>query len=164
MAIPLAVILGGSKMKKKRTNEAKEYLLQAKNANKKIYQYNLILEQLKMDYGKLTASYGDMTGHTNQKHDTSDYITMLLAQEEKINKMKAQYLEKKNEITDFIMSLDFDVEDEKLRELLILKYINFKSFDEIHVIMNYSYSHLVQNMHPRALRAVNKRLKECSRL
>ena len=164
MAIPLAVILGGSKMKKKRTNEAKEYLSQAENIKNKIHQCNLILEQLRYDFGKLTASYKDIPASTNKKHDTSDYVADLAEKEEELNTLKIQYFEKKKEIADFIMSLDFNIEDEKLRELLILKYVNFKSFDEIHAIMNYSRSHLTQNMHVRALRVVTKRLRECNKL
>ena len=43
------------------------------------------------------------------------------------------------------------VENSIYRTLLIERYINFKTWEQIAVDMNYSYVHIVHTLHPRAL-------------
>ena len=76
--------------------------------------------------------------------------------------MKQEYQSKQFEISNFILSLSFKPEDEILRRLLILRYLNFKSFDEIYSMLNYSYNYIVQTMHPRALEVVERALSKKS--
>lgn len=49
-----------------------------------------------------------------------------------------------------------EVEDNTLRRLLILRYIKFYTWEEIAEKMNYSYVHVVHNLHPKALKRVNR--------
>lgn len=46
------------------------------------------------------------------------------------------------------------VEDGTLRALLIARYINFKTWEQVAVEMNYSYSQVVKYLHPKALHAI----------
>lgn len=47
--------------------------------------------------------------------------------------------------------------------ILILRYLNFQTWEMIACKMNYSYVHIVHNLHPKALRAIEKVLKENGR-
>ena len=145
-------------MKKYNVKKAKEYLQQARTAHERIIQCNYMLEQLKNEYGKLTANYGEYIGGGNKKHDTSDYIANLLEQESQIEKQKIKFQKIKYEISNFILNLDISPKDEPLRRLLILRYVNLKSFDEIYTTMKYSYNYIIQTMHPKALYIVEKKL------
>ncbi len=46
--------------------------------------------------------------------------------------------------------------DSTLRTLLIARYINFQTWEQIAVKMNYSYVHIVHNLHPKALNEISK--------
>ncbi len=150
------------KISRIKVNKAKEYLQQAYTANEKIIQCNYILEQLQASPSKMTTSYKENIGHSGINNDVSGYVTKLIEQEEKIEAMKQEYQSKQFEISNFILSLSFKPEDEILRRLLILRYLNFKSFDEIYSMLNYSYNYIVQTMHPRALEVVERALSKKS--
>ena len=53
------------------------------------------------------------------------------------------------------------IEDGTLRTLLELRYLSFKTWEEIAVEMNYSYKHVVHGLHPKALKKV-KEVIECN--
>lgn len=140
-------------------NRAKEYLQQAYTAQERIIQCNYMLEQLKGDYGKLTASYGENTGHSNVKHDISDYIAGILEKKQQIIAQIIKFKEKQYEISEFIFNLQMKPKDEILRRLLILKYVQLKPFKEIYQILHYSYNYVVQILHEKALAIVEKNLE-----
>lgn len=146
-----------------KVDKAKKYLQQARTAHERIIQCNCMLEQLKGEYGKLTANYGESIGHGSKKQDTSDYIVNLIEQEKQIEAQKIKFQQKKYEICNFILDLDIMPKDEPLRRLLILRYVNLKSFDEIYAEMSYSYNYIVQTMHPKALYIVEQALNETSK-
>lgn len=147
-------------MKKYNVKRAKEYLQQARTANERIIQCNCRLKELREEYGKLTANYGENIGHGNKKYDTSDYIVNLIERQKQIEAQKVKFQEKIYEIDNFIFNLDISQKDEPLRRLLILRYVNAKDFDEIYQEMNYSYNYLIQTMHLKALYIVEKKLNE----
>lgn len=74
------------------------------------------------------------------------------AYSETIDKRIDELYAVKNEILTAINSVD----DNTLRELLILRYIKFYTWEEIAEKMNYSYVHVVHNLHPKALKRVNR--------
>ena len=74
------------------------------------------------------------------------------AYSETIDKRIDELYAVKNEILTAINSVD----DNTLRELLILRYIKFYTWEEIAERMNYSYVHVVHNLHPKALKRVNR--------
>lgn len=55
-----------------------------------------------------------------------------------------------------ILSAINKVDDAVLRTLLIEKYVNFHTWEQIACNMNYSYVHVVHNLHPKALNAISK--------
>lgn len=55
-----------------------------------------------------------------------------------------------------ILSAISKVNDAVLRTLLIEKYVNFHTWEQIACNMNYSYVHVVHNLHPKALNAISK--------
>lgn len=55
-----------------------------------------------------------------------------------------------------ILSAINKVHDAVLRTLLIEKYVNFHTWEQIACDMNYSYVHVVHNLHPKALDAISK--------
>ena len=55
-----------------------------------------------------------------------------------------------------ILSAINKVNDAVLRTLLIEKYVNFHTWEQIACNMNYSYVHVVHNLHPKALNAISK--------
>lgn len=141
-------------------NRAKKYLEQAYTAQEKIVQCNYMLEKLNGDYGKLTASYGENNiGNSNVKHDISDYIASIFEKRQQIMAQIIKFKEKQNEISEFIFNLQMKPKDEILRRLLILKYIQLKSFKEIYQIMHYSYNYVVKTLHEKALAIVEKNLE-----
>lgn len=74
------------------------------------------------------------------------------AYSETIDKRIDELYSVKNEILAAIN----EVEDNTLRRLLILRYIKFYTWEEIAEKMNYSYVHVVHNLHPKALKRVNR--------
>ena len=55
-----------------------------------------------------------------------------------------------------ILSAINKVDDAVLRTLLIEKYVNFHTWEQIACNMNYSYVHVVHNLHPKALNVISK--------
>ena len=64
-----------------------------------------------------------------------------------------QRIDKLLEINKEIVSAISKVEDTTLRSLLTARYINFKTWEQIAVDMNYSYVHVLR-LHDKALRYV----------
>ena len=48
------------------------------------------------------------------------------------------------------------VDDGTLRTLLIARYINFGTWEQIAVDLHYSYVHIVHNLHPKSLKAISE--------
>ena len=69
-----------------------------------------------------------------------------------IDKHKTELLKILKEIMEAIMK----VEDPTLRNLLIYRYLNFETWESIAVMMNYSYVHVVHNLHPKAIEKIKE--------
>lgn len=69
-----------------------------------------------------------------------------------IDKHKTELFRILKEITEAIMK----VEDPTLRNLLIYRYLNFETWESIAVMMNYSYVHVVHNLHPKAIKKIKE--------
>ena len=48
------------------------------------------------------------------------------------------------------------VEDPTRRNLLIYRYLDFETWESIAVMMNYSYVHVVHNLHPKAIEKIKE--------
>lgn len=75
---------------------------------------------------------------------------------EKINKR----IKELNKINDEIYSAIGKVENSCLRTLLIERYINYKTWEQIGTALGYSYVHTVNRLHPKALNDMSEILQE----
>lgn len=69
-----------------------------------------------------------------------------------IDKHKTELFKILKEIMEAIMK----VEDPTLRNLLIYRYLDFETWESIAVMMNYSYVHVVHNLHPKAMEKIKE--------
>lgn len=141
-------------------NKGKKYLQQIQTLNEKMIQCNLMLSEIKKDCGKITASYGASPGAGGKNNDISDYLVKLEKQIAKIEHQKGELFKKKGDIQQFIFNLKVSPTQEVCKRILILKYINNKTFDEIYDTTHYSYSYITKTLHPRALELVGKALED----
>ena len=66
----------------------------------------------------------------------------------------ADYIKEIAETRKDIESAIYAVTDSKLCTLLMMRYLNGRTFEQISVLMHYSYLHVVHRLHPEALKAV----------
>lgn len=138
---------------------AKEYLRQTLKIDKEI---NILLQTIE----KLEAEAEKTTTVLNPKkvegqgsfnlHSREDTIVKLIDFKNKVNCKIDKLVDLKNEIFERIER----VESTDYRNLLILRYINLNSFEEIAVTMCYSYRH-VTRMHGWALQQFEKDVLPC---
>lgn len=70
--------------------------------------------------------------------------------------MIKQRLDELYQVKEEIFHAICQVEDGTLRTLLIGRYINGKTWEQIAVDMHYSYANVVKKIHPKALREIEK--------
>lgn len=138
---------------------AKEYLRQTLKIDKEI---NILLQTIE----KLEAEAEKTTTVLNPKkvegqgsfnlHSREDTMVKLIDFKNKVNRKIDKLVDLKNEIFERIEQ----VESADYRNLLILRYINLNSFEEIAVTMCYSYRH-VTRMHGWALQEFGKDVLVC---
>ena len=132
---------------------AKQWLNRGYRINEEINE--LIKEQKQ---ALLQATSTALCGGEGEKVQSSNGNTTEMrfvnyaAYSETIDKRIDELYSIKNEILAAIN----EVEDNTLRRLLILRYIKFYTWEEIAEKMNYSYVHVVHNLHPKALKRVNR--------
>ncbi|MGN0106268.1 MAG: DUF1492 domain-containing protein [Hominilimicola sp.] len=113
---------------------------------------------LKEQSAALTRATGSTCGtnaekvQTSRRNTTEDrYINYASYSELIDNRIDELYAIKQE-----ILSAINKVDDAVLRTLLIEKYVNFHTWEQIACDMNYSYVHVVHNLHPKALNAISK--------
>lgn len=135
---------------------AKEFLSQAYRLDKKI---DWKIQQVDSLNNLATKATGTLTGMPrNPSPSTSrlaDVVTKIVDLEEVINTEIDRLVDIKAEITEVIRS----VENEDYRNLLELRYLCFKEWEDLAREMNYSLR-WTYTMHGRALAAVDKILEE----
>ncbi len=137
----------------------KEYLRQTFKLDQEI---NILLQTIE----KLEAEAEKTTTYLNPKkvegqgsfnlHSREDTIVKLIDLKNKVNSKVYKLVDLKNEIFEKIEK----VENTDHRNLLILRYINLNSFEEIAVTMCYSYRHITR-MHGWALQQFEKDVLPC---
>ena len=106
----------------------------------------------------LTRATGSTCGtsaervQTSRRNTTEDRFINYASYSELIDNRIDELYAIKQEILSAINKVD----DAVLRTLLIEKYINFHTWEQIACNMNYSYVHVVHNLHPKALNAISK--------
>ncbi len=129
---------------------AKEWLMRGWNINREINQLHEEREKAfslackttgQTDKEKVQESIKNSTEDRNIRY--SDYSKVIDERTDELYKIKEEILQAINK-----------VENGTYRTLLIARYIGFKKFEEIATEMNYSYIHVVKNLHPKALSSI----------
>lgn len=119
---------------------------------------NEINALLKEQSAALTRATGSTCGtsaervQTSRRNTTEDRFINYASYSELIDNRIDELYAIKQEILSAINKVD----DAVLRTLLIEKYVNFHTWEQIACDMNYSYVHVVHNLHPKALNAISK--------
>ena len=136
---------------------AKEFLNQAFSLNCRINSKLDQIESLHDLSARVSSpSINDMPGSPNRNiHQMENFIVKLMDMRGELSRQAAQLLDLKDEI----MNVISQVEKVEHRTLLELRYLCFKSWDEIADDMNYGtrYIHI---MHGKALAEVDDILME----
>lgn len=130
---------------------AKEWLNRGRALNKTIEG----LEKAKARaYDIAVGTAAELTEKVQESHGNSveDRLVTYADYCRDIDKHKTELLKILKEIMEAIMK----VEDPTLRNLLIYRYLNFETWESIAVMMNYSYVHVVHNLHPKAIEKIKE--------
>ena len=135
---------------------AKEYLNRAWNVDQRINSKLHQLDSLKDMATKATSTLGTETvSGTRNVQRMADTIDNIVALENEINDDIDRLVDLKRDVIKTISK----VQDTNCLTLLELRYLSFKSWDDIAAEMNYT-SRWVHIMHSKALAAVEKILAE----
>lgn len=108
--------------------------------------------RLKAEATRCTSRMDAVPGGGNGEINSNErFIVAYLQLEEKINKKIDDLVIIKSEIMKAIDT----VENSELRALLVYRYINCKTWDEIAYRMNYSLYYVSKEMHKKALKNIN---------
>ena len=135
---------------------AKEYLNRAWNVDQRINSKLYQLDSLKDMATKATSTLGtEPVSGTRNVQRMADTIDNIVALENEINDDIDRLVDLKRDVIKTISK----VQDTNCLTLLELRYLSFKSWDDIAAEMNYT-SRWVHIMHSKALAAVEKILAE----
>lgn len=123
----------------------KEYLRKYRSSVRRVKSIEEEIERLRMDKMFPSVVNDDMP-HGNEQKDLSDYVVLLDEQIEKLKKERYNRIKLYSDIMDSIRELEDDIEQDVLK----MKYIDGKSFEEIAVELGYTYRH-VTRIHGNAL-------------
>lgn len=124
----------------------KEWLMRGWKIDKEI---NSLIEARDRIYERTlggAVGYGEKVQSSRQNAEENLRITYM-AYTEKINNR----IKELNEIKTEIITVINNVQSSTLRTLLIERYINYKTWEQIEEILGYSYVHIVHRLHPKAL-------------
>ncbi len=142
---------------------AKEYLNQAYRVDQRVNSKLHQLESLKDMATKATSTLGtEPVSGTRNVHRLADTIDNIIALENEINDDIDHLVDLKRDV----MKTLSQVHDTNCLMLLELRYLSFKSWDDIAAEMHYG-SRWVHILHSKALSAVEKILeknKECTKI
>ena len=130
---------------------AKEYLLQYREAVRRATAAQDHLDELRAMAERITPNYGSSGGGGKQ---TGDKLGAAVARLVDAESRVSDELELLEATERDVISTIGKITDETLHTLLYERYINGKTWEQIAVVMNYSYQHIVHYLHPKALNAV----------
>lgn len=132
---------------------AKEYLSQLRRYDKMIESKKAEIERIRLSLEYKSVSYD---GQRVQGGGASreDMICKMLDFERDMEDQVRELIELKKEIMAQIDKLD----QAEYIQLLYLRYLEFKTWEEISVKMNFSYRYVLK-LHGRALQELEKKLK-----
>ena len=129
--------------------------MRAKEFLNRAYKLDLEIEEMKQEKALLlnritspVSSLGsEVVSGTKDPHKYDTYANYCL----EIDKRNEELMAIKREIKETI----YKVNDTKLRTLLLARYINFKTFEQIAVDMSYDWRHIMR-LHKEALQTVEQ--------
>lgn len=134
----------------KRYMACKEWLLRAWEINDEI---NMLIEEQENAFLRATyrSQRSDSEKVQSSKTNTAEnrftnyaeYAGMIDAKIDELYSVKRE-----------IVSAIWQIDDNTLRKLLFLRYIRFRSWEQIAESMHYSYKHVVHILHPKALQKI----------
>ena len=128
----------------------KEYLNQAYWLDRRIDSKLEQLSALRDTATKTTAVMdGEVVSHTRNVHSLQDVIAKIIDMQEEINSDIDALVDLKRDIMRTIR----EIEDPEAQTVLELRYLCFKRWEEISVIMNYSVRRVYQ-IHDEALEKI----------
>ena len=130
---------------------AKEYLLQYRDAVRRAAAAQDHLDELRAMAERITPNYGSSGGGGKQ---TGDKLGAAVARLVDAESRVSDELELLEATERDVISTIGKITDGTLHTLLYERYINGKTWEQIAVVMNYSYQHIVHYLHPKALNAV----------
>ena len=130
---------------------AKEYLSRYKLLDSKINDRLEQLEDLRSMALRITPVQGDGSAHSGSSDKIGSIVAKIVDLESTINIDIDRLIELKLEIESIIKSVNDDV----LETLLIKRYINCKTFEQIAVEMHYTYKWICV-MHGKALKKIKE--------
>ena len=128
----------------------KEFLASYRMAEYEITEATETLMRLRSRATKCTAAFGSAGGGQPNKDKLPDIIDRIIEAEKKAEKKIDRLLSLQSEVEGAIAEVD----DGKCKALLMMRYLNGKSFEEISVALGYSYHYVVHDLHTKALRSV----------
>lgn len=135
--------------------EAKVFLNQVYKAKQICLRCNADLEELRNTSSLLVIAYNEHINGGNKKHDTSDFICKLQQQEQELECLKLEWLNKRIEVKCFLNNINVS---ENIRNVLVLRYVSLLKWEEIAVKLNKSYG-WVHRLKYKGLEIVAKNLK-----
>lgn len=128
----------------------KDFLASYRTAEYEISETTETLLRLRSRATKCTAAYGQAGSGQPDKDKLPAIIERIIEAEKKAEMKIDHLLNVQSEVENAIAG----VEDGKCKALLMMRYMNGKSFEEISVALGYSYHYVVHDLHSKALREV----------
>lgn len=130
----------------KENQEAKAYLMQYRDAAKRVDAIRMHLDDLRAMAVKITPNYGGEAGVVSVCSDNlGAAIAKIVDAENRLNHEVQELIDKQDEIERVIKSIP-----EPYSTLLYERYINGKTWEQIAVCMNYGYRQTLR-LHGQAL-------------
>lgn len=141
-------------MEAEKINAAKRYLQQIRRLDTKINRDVEELHRLKAMTTKITPTLKqDVVSGGGSQDKLSEAMAKIIDLEAEINREIARLVDARTAVTATIDK----VEDARLHTVLNMRYVQFKTFEQIAADMNYTYR-WVCIMHGRALQEVEKNM------
>lgn len=139
---------------------AKEHLQQIYILHKHIERLKYQREQIRAEMYSLGSPAGKMDVDKVQTSLSGDNMLKLIGKVDAIEKEILDEMDKLLTIQVKIVKEIEQVQDEQFKELLHLRYVQFKRWEEIAVDMSASIRH-IHRLHGEALRAFDKDVTKC---
>ena len=129
----------------------KEWLNRGRNLNEEINALINAKEKALYDACNVSIAYDKERVQTSQYNSSEMKFSKFADYSKAIDDRIDELYRIKQEILNAI----YEVKNSTYRTLLIERYINFKTWEQIAVKINYDYYHVIKHLHPKALKAIN---------